>query len=296
LSDIEFDQPVVGVGWSAPEVAPDGRTYIWTNALNSTIDLGQAIEHPFVLDAKVYMAMSSDIIESAQFSVNGQSVPTETFSDASGETALRATVPKEALSTSSRGNTEIGIGISRTVVPGGGDDRTLGIAFDAIRFNCLEVAAGTTSSSSPSSDWTAVAMPSAINSSHTTEEATASDVVPPTTVPRASSTLSATLQCPPRHSAGSPVASTPCLSATPNPVPVVGERGIVTIEWSIGNLARGSRGQVYVAMDGRPEMLFATGRRGVAKARVRAGSVYEFRLYSGTNRAELLASMLVWTI
>jgi hypothetical protein len=83
----------------------------------------------------------------------------------------------------------------------------------------------------------------------------------------------------------------PVLEADPNPVPVDGKNGKVTIKWSAGD---GTSGHVYVSRDGMPETEFATGTKGAKVAPwIRKGSVYEFRLYAKSDRTKLLASVTV---
>ncbi len=81
------------------------------------------------------------------------------------------------------------------------------------------------------------------------------------------------------------------LTATPNPVPAGPGTGTTTIEWSTGDDAEG---QVYLRVGDEPETLFAQFPRGSQEAPfIGAGPTYEFRLYSGTQRARLLASVEV---
>jgi hypothetical protein len=81
------------------------------------------------------------------------------------------------------------------------------------------------------------------------------------------------------------------LTATPNPVPVGPGQGATTIEWSTGD---DSEGQVYLRVGEESEHLFAQAPRGSKEAPwINAGHTYEFRLYSGTERESLLASVEV---
>jgi hypothetical protein len=81
------------------------------------------------------------------------------------------------------------------------------------------------------------------------------------------------------------------LRATPNPVPSGPGQGATMIEWSTGD---DSEGQVYLRVGEEPEQLFAQGTRGSQEATfIGAGPTYEFRLYSGTERESLLASVEV---
>jgi hypothetical protein len=81
------------------------------------------------------------------------------------------------------------------------------------------------------------------------------------------------------------------LTATPNPVPAGPGPGARTISWSTGD---GSEGQVYLRVGGEPEQLFTQAPQGSHEAAfIAAGPTYEFRLYSGTQRERLLASVEV---
>ncbi len=81
------------------------------------------------------------------------------------------------------------------------------------------------------------------------------------------------------------------LSATPNPVPVQGAAGNVTISW---NSAEAEVGQIYVSENGSPEALFAEGPSGSQTASwIGAGRTYTFRLYAGRDRKRLLQSTTV---
>jgi len=85
---------------------------------------------------------------------------------------------------------------------------------------------------------------------------------------------------------------TPLLTATPNPVPPIGGVGRTTIVWSTGKEVAGP---VYVSENGGPEILFAgESRYGTQQAPwIGVGKTYEFRMYSGSNRQRLLASVVV---
>ncbi|HYU18952.1 MAG TPA: YfhO family protein [Chloroflexota bacterium] len=79
------------------------------------------------------------------------------------------------------------------------------------------------------------------------------------------------------------------LTASPNPVPA--DATVATISWTTPD---GSIGQVWVTQDDGPEALFADGVSGsLATPPLAFGSSYEFRLYSGRERAILLDSATV---
>jgi hypothetical protein len=88
------------------------------------------------------------------------------------------------------------------------------------------------------------------------------------------------------------VASGPGLTAAPNPVPVEGQvHGATTVAWTVDDPAGG---EVYVATDGGPERLFASGAGGSQEAPwITAGTTYEFRLYRGADHQERLATLQV---
>jgi hypothetical protein len=93
-------------------------------------------------------------------------------------------------------------------------------------------------------------------------------------------------------SAASPAASGATITASPNPVILVGDGpGTTTITWNTGD---GSAGTVYLVKDGGPEAPFASGVPGSAPAPwIEAGKTYEFRLYAGTEHAKMLAKTQV---
>jgi hypothetical protein len=81
------------------------------------------------------------------------------------------------------------------------------------------------------------------------------------------------------------------IEAKPNPVPASASQGSTEITWNTGE---GSPGQVWVSQDGAAEQLFSEGDEGTKAATwIQAGSTYEFRLYAGTNRKQLLAKVSV---
>ena len=87
------------------------------------------------------------------------------------------------------------------------------------------------------------------------------------------------------------LAQSPRIEARPNPVPGRSDKGRTQVSWDTGD---GSPGQVYVAVDGGAEVLFAGGASGSQPANwISTGSTYEFRLYRGTERAELLGRVRV---
>lgn len=76
------------------------------------------------------------------------------------------------------------------------------------------------------------------------------------------------------------------LIAFPLQVPVGGIMGATEITWSTGD---DCVGEVYVSVNGGPEMLFATGPQNSKEAPwILADQSYEFRLYAGTDRMHLL--------
>jgi hypothetical protein len=83
----------------------------------------------------------------------------------------------------------------------------------------------------------------------------------------------------------------PMIQATPNPVPAGPERGTTTITWNTGD---GSKAQVWMSRNGKPEKLFAgLSPKGSQEAAWIVDGVYEFRLYAGKERKKLLARVKV---
>jgi hypothetical protein len=81
------------------------------------------------------------------------------------------------------------------------------------------------------------------------------------------------------------------IMATPNPVPIGAGKGTTTISWSTGD---GSWGQVYVSINGQSEELFTEGAESVADARwIDPNTIYEFRLYAGTEHTNMLDRTVV---
>jgi hypothetical protein len=81
------------------------------------------------------------------------------------------------------------------------------------------------------------------------------------------------------------------IRADPNPVPAGEGAGKTMINWQ---LSGGAVGEVYLVTDGSAETLFARGANGPAEAPwITAGSTYEFRLYSETDRKVPLAKVIV---
>jgi hypothetical protein len=92
-------------------------------------------------------------------------------------------------------------------------------------------------------------------------------------------------------SAASPAAPSATITASPNPVTTGEGSGTTTITWNTGD---GTTGQVYVSEDGAAEALFTAGPTGSTPAPwIRAGKTFEFRLYSGTEHAKMLAKTQV---
>ena len=85
-------------------------------------------------------------------------------------------------------------------------------------------------------------------------------------------------------------ATSSTLAASPNPVPAGDGVGKTMISWNAGNAVAG---KVYVSIDDRQELLFASAQRGSAAANwIRTGSTYEFRLYN-TDHTVLLDKVVV---
>lgn len=82
------------------------------------------------------------------------------------------------------------------------------------------------------------------------------------------------------------------LAAFPNPVPAGDGVGKTMVLWNVANAVAG---KVYVSIDDREELLFASAQRGsVAANWIRTGSTYEFRLYD-SDHTPLLDKVVVTT-
>jgi tRNA (mo5U34)-methyltransferase len=83
----------------------------------------------------------------------------------------------------------------------------------------------------------------------------------------------------------------PTIMALPNPVPPGEGAGTTTITWNTGD---GTVGQVYVSADGGEESIFGhSPQSSEAATWIQTGSTYQFRLYTGTERENLLAETTV---
>ena len=82
--------------------------------------------------------------------------------------------------------------------------------------------------------------------------------------------------------------------AVPNPVPLLdGPEGRTAIVW---DTHRATPGQIYLAVDGGTETLFAEGANGLqVLSGVHAGSRYEFRLYLGRDHRQPIETLQVRT-
>ncbi|MSQ23301.1 MAG: hypothetical protein EXR58_01930 [Chloroflexi bacterium] len=80
-------------------------------------------------------------------------------------------------------------------------------------------------------------------------------------------------------------AGSPSVSASPNPA----TGGTTTVTWLTGN---GGDGQVWVSLNGAPEVLFAQNIFGSQSATwIQSGSTYRFTLYSGTTHSTAMAAV-----
>jgi hypothetical protein len=81
------------------------------------------------------------------------------------------------------------------------------------------------------------------------------------------------------------------ISASPNPVAIKSGLGKTTVAWKTGD---GNPGQIYVSRDGGPETLVTQGAEGSDELNwIEFGPEFEFRLYAGLERRQLLASVTV---
>jgi hypothetical protein len=81
------------------------------------------------------------------------------------------------------------------------------------------------------------------------------------------------------------------ITAYPNPVPSGPGKGSTTITWVSGDK---SGGEVYVSINGKPELLFAgNSPKGSQVATWIGKGEYEFRLYAGKEHRKVLAQVIV---
>ena len=79
--------------------------------------------------------------------------------------------------------------------------------------------------------------------------------------------------------------------AVPNPVPAGDDAGTTTVYWDTGD---DSVGEVYISVNSDDERLFYRGAQGSRPAPwINAWGSYEFRLYRGVEREELLSTVVV---
>ena len=83
----------------------------------------------------------------------------------------------------------------------------------------------------------------------------------------------------------------PSITANPNPPSCAAGRGRTVIAWNAGS---GSMAEVWLSIDGAPEVLFGGGSRGVKNADwIDGGFTYDFRLYQGRSHSNRLGSVQV---
>lgn len=82
---------------------------------------------------------------------------------------------------------------------------------------------------------------------------------------------------------------TSMITAEPNPVPAGPGKGTTKITWDTGDKAGGD---VYVTVNGGPEKIVASGRKGSKEVTWIVQGEYEFRLYT-KDRAQLLGQVKV---
>lgn len=82
----------------------------------------------------------------------------------------------------------------------------------------------------------------------------------------------------------------PKITASPNPVPAGQGPGTTRISAEVGDEPLS---EVYVSINGGEEQRIFRVEKSRELGWINSGAVYEFRLYRGTNRAELLDSVKV---
>jgi hypothetical protein len=91
-------------------------------------------------------------------------------------------------------------------------------------------------------------------------------------------------------SKGRPTARAPRLNARPNPVPVDKGTGTTQISWTTGGA---TVGEVYVSENGARERLLSRGRSGSVRVPwILAGRTYTFRLYTGSHKRQVAATVV----
>jgi hypothetical protein len=128
---LNFDHAPPGAGWGASEVWPDGHAhFVWMMAREATLRLPRpACDGPLRLRLHAVAAMSEDILDSLELTVNGRRVALSSATVPDGRT-YDATLAPELLSSSSD-SIDLRLSVSRTIVPPG-DVRTLAIAFQSL--------------------------------------------------------------------------------------------------------------------------------------------------------------------
>src|SRR5205823_5791344 len=94
-----------------------------------------------------------------------------------------------------------------------------------------------------------------------------------------------------KNDAAQGVAGGPFIKTDPISVPAGAAAGSTMVSWSTGT---GVAGEVYVSVNGGPEVLFQTGPEGNASADwIYSGASYEFRLYADSEKQSVIASTTV---
>ncbi len=126
LIRIEFDEPVLGSGWSVPE-----NSTMWSTSQTATMEV---ILYPFQnyqVNFRVLEALKPEILDSLKLSVNGVSISLRSEKDAQGVTIFSGTIPLTAIS---RWPTQLTFTVDKLVTPKSlginGDERPLGVMFD----------------------------------------------------------------------------------------------------------------------------------------------------------------------
>jgi serine/threonine protein kinase/uncharacterized protein YraI len=131
----EFDATPLGRGWSGTEIV-NGTTFVWMNSRTATLRLPIQTDQSLRLQARVWLAMGSDIVRSLKLKVNDLDVEL-LRSENDAPTIYTATLSRAVLA-GSDGAVNLTFEISRTQVADNGDTRNLGLAFDWVELSPYE--------------------------------------------------------------------------------------------------------------------------------------------------------------
>ncbi|MCC7452120.1 MAG: hypothetical protein IT324_32245 [Anaerolineae bacterium] len=136
---MEFDEPVPGEGWAAPESSLQ-KSLCWMTATTATINRWLQAQHSYQVEFRVVSALTPDTLDSLTLTVNDVPITLTRRRDQTGATILNATIPREVVSRNTT-NTLFTFRINRVMSPQslgiGADTRLLGVQFDWLRVRQL---------------------------------------------------------------------------------------------------------------------------------------------------------------